>query len=384
MADALHSDDARFRLAMDMGGIAMAIVSLDGRWQEVNPALCRLLDRPAEQLVERPMQDFMHPGDAGAVATSRERALLLQDEVAVMAKRRYLRADGDSIDVREHLAPLRDAEGRPQCFLVQLQDLGEQRRDEGDLSELTESFERCVQERTAALEAASRRWESFAYGVSHDLRAPLRAIDGFAKQLQRHAGPGPDPTSQDSLQRIRAASQRMGGLIDSLLELSRIGCAELRPERVDVSLLAEWSAAELQDAHPQRRSQVTVQPGLDVVGDERLLKTLLTQLLCNAWQFVAKDADVQVEVTGSRTAEGLQIEVRDHGIGFDMAYADKLFQPFQRLHGSEDGAGNGLGLSIAQQVVERHGGRIWAEAAPGQGTTVHVTLHDQSEAEAAA
>lgn len=383
MADAPHTDDARFRLAMDMGGIAMAIVSLEGRWQEVNPALCRLLDRPAEQLVERPVQDFVHPDDAGAIATSRERALL-QGGVAVTAERRYLRAGGNSIDVREHLAPLRDVERKPQCFLLQLQDLGEQRRVEGELSALTDSFDRRVQERTTALEAASRRWEAFAYGVSHDLRAPLRAIDGFARQLERHAGPGLDPTSQDSLQRIRAASQRMGGLIDSLLELSRIGRVELRPERVDVSLLAEWSAAELQDVHPQRSSQVTVQPGLDVVGDERLLKTLLTQLLCNAWQFVAKDADVQVEVTGSRTAEGLQIAVRDHGIGFDMVYADKLFQPFQRLHGSEDGAGNGLGLSIAQQVVERHGGRIWAESTPGQGTTVHVTLHDLSESEAAA
>lgn len=384
MADAPHTADVRFRLAMDMGGIAMAIVSLDGVWQDVNPALCRLLGRTEEQLVKRPVQDFVHPADAGAVASSRERALVLQDEVAVSAERRYLRADGSRIDVRDHIGPLRDADGKLQGFLVQLQDLGEQRRVEGELGELTESFDRCMQERIAALEAASRRWESFAYGVSHDLRAPLRAIDGFAKQLERHAGPGLDPVGQDSLKRIRAASQRMAGLIDSLLELSRIGRAELRPERVDVSLLAEWSAAELQDTHPQRRSQITVQPGLDVVGDERLLKTLMTQLLCNAWQFVAKDADVQVEVIGSRTAEGLQIAVRDHGIGFDMAYADKLFQPFQRLHGSEDGAGNGLGLSIAQQVVERHGGRIWAESAPGQGTTFHVTLHDQVETEAAA
>lgn len=384
MADALHSDDARFRLAMAMGGVAMATVSLDGRWREVSPALCRQLGRSVEQLVGRPVEDFVHPEDAGAVAMSRERALLLQGEVSVMAERRYLRSDGDSFDVREHLATLRDAGGKPQGFLVQLQDLGEQRRVEGELRTLNASFDQCVQERTAALEAVSRRWESFAYGVSHDLRAPLRAIDGFAKQLERHAGPGLDPTGQDSLKRIRAASQRMGGLIDSLLELSRIARAELRPERVDVSLLAEWSWAELQDAHPQRRSQVAVQPGLAVIGDERLLKTLLTQLLCNAWQFAGQGAEVRVEVTGSRTAEGLQIAVRDHGIGFDMAYADKLFQPFQRLHGSEDGAGNGLGLSIAQQVVERHGGRIWAVAAPDQGTTFHVTLQDMSETEAEA
>lgn len=361
---------------MATAGSGMAIISLDGRWQEVNPALCRMLDLAPERLQRQPVQGFIHPADAAAENTARQQALLLHGEDAVTTELRYLRADGDTLEVRQRLVSLRDVDGNPQHLLVHLEDLGEQRRTERELHQPAESFDRCVLERTAALEAASRRWESFAYGVSHDLRAPLRAIDGFARQLERHAGPGMDPTSRDNLQRIRAASHRMAGLMDSLLELSRIGGAELRPEPVDITLLAEWSAAELKEAHPQRGSQVAIQPGLEVMGDARLLKTLLTQLLCNAWQFARKDADVRFEVTGSRRPDGLQFAVRDQGIGFDMAYADKLFQPFQRLHGSDDGAGNGLGLSIAQQVVERHGGRIWAEATPSQGATFHVTLID--------
>lgn len=237
-------------------------------------------------------------------------------------------------------------------------------------------LQRQVAAGTAALEVATRRLETFAYGVSHDLRAPLRAIDGFARQLQKHAGPAMDEAGRDGLHRILAASQRMGGLIDSLLELTRIGRADLRPERVDVSLLAEWVAAELQDLQPQRSARVVVQPGLDMVADDRLLKVLLTHLLRNAWQFSGKDAQVQVDIEGRRLPDGLELAVRDRGIGFDMAYAGKLFEPFQRLHGIDQGAGNGIGLAIAQQIAARHGGSIRAEAVPGQGATFHVTLHD--------
>ena len=169
---------------------------------------------------------------------------------------------------------------------------------------------------------------------------------------------------------------RMGALIDSLLELARIGRAELRPANVDVSLLAEWVAAELQDAQPQRPARVRVQPGLDAIGDERLLKALLTQLLRNAWQFSAACERVEIDVEGMRDADGLHFVVRDRGIGFDMAYAGKLFEPFQRLHGSEQGAGHGIGLTIAQQAAARHGGTIRAEAGPGPGASFHVALRD--------
>ena len=383
MADALHNDDQRFRLAMASATIGMAVVSLDGHWREVNPALCRMLGRPADALVGQPTRAFTHPDDSH-VTPAMLLALLQGGQQAMQAEQRYLRADGGNIEVRETVALMRDGEHGPQYFIAQLQDVSDQRQAERALRELDASLEQRVQERTASLEAAAKRWESFAHGISHDLRAPLRAIEGFAKQLERHAGPGLEPPALESLQRIRAASLRMGGLIDSLLDLSRIGRAELRPAHVDVSLLAEWAALELQEAQPQRTARVTVQPGLVVVGDERLLKMLLSQLLRNAWQFSAHGAQVEVEIEGLRSHDGLQLMVRDRGIGFDMAYAGKLFEPFQRLHGGDEGAGNGIGLSIAQQIAVRHGGGIRAEASPGNGATFHVTLHDLMATEVAA
>lgn len=222
------------------------------------------------------------------------------------------------------------------------------------------------------LQAVHARLDALARGMSHDLRAPLRAIEGFARQVARDPGA---PEAQAQLERIRQAAARMGGLIDGLVELMRIDGLPLRPVPVDLGLLAEWVAAELQDAQPAPPLQLVVQEGLGVTGDERLLKILLQQLLRNARQF-AGDGPARVEISGERQGDTLRLRVRDHGIGFDMAHAGKLFQPFQRLHGREEGAGDGLGLAIAQRVAVRHRGGIEAEARPGEGATFHVVLRD--------
>ena len=226
------------------------------------------------------------------------------------------------------------------------------------------------------LDAADKRMQALLHGISHDLRAPLRAIDGFAARLSRQLEPGGDAAAIETLARITATNTRMCVLVDGLVELARAGRAELRPMRVDVSMLADWCAAELQDADPGREAIIEVQPGLEVVGDERLLKTLLAELLRNAWRFSATRPRAQVEVSGTRAADGLALVVRDHGIGFDMTYAEKMLEPFQRLHGSDDGAGDGIGLAIADTIVSRHGGHIRAESVPGEGATFHVRLQD--------
>lgn len=372
---AADHDEARFRLAMASAGIGMAIVSLDGEWVDVNPALCRMLGYASQELAGKRVHALSHPDDLPLTRRLFER-LLGGEAEALDAEKRYIRKDGAVIDVLLNTALMRAAAGAPLYFISQFRDITEQRAAERALREWNETLEQRVHERTAELEAANRRLEAFAYGVSHDLRAPLRGIDGFASQLERQSGDALDAQGRDYLSRIRNASARMGGLIDSLLELARIGRAELRPARVDVSLLAEWAAAELQDLQPQRPAQVRVQPGLAAVGDERLLKALLTQLLRNAWRFSAPRARVEIEVEGARDAHGLRFVVRDHGIGFDMAYAGKVFEPFQRLHGGEQGAGNGIGLTIAQQIAARHGGTIRAEARPEQGASFHVELRD--------
>jgi signal transduction histidine kinase len=166
----------------------------------------------------------------------------------------------------------------------------------------------------------------------------------------------------------------MAELVDALLDLSRANRAEMKHELVDLTLLAEWVHAELADAEPGRSAHVTVQPGLACMGDERQLKLLLRQLMHNAWRFSGDSAQVVIDVAGQLEDGRLRLSVRDQGIGFDMRYVGKLFEPFQRLHGPEHGTGNGIGLAIAQRVADRHGARLWAESEPGQGSTFHLEL----------
>ncbi len=370
-----NAEDSRFRLAMASAGIGMAIVSTEGRFVEVNPALCSLFGYDAPEMIGRRVHEFSHPDDVLLTQQVLER-LLDSDNGVVEFEKRYVRADGRVIEVVVNSALMRDAGGQARYFISQLRDVTAQRDAERRMQELNDILELRVQARTAELEAANRRLEAFAYGVSHDLRAPLRTIDGFSAQLARNTEGALDPQAKEHLDRIRSASARMGALIDSLLELSRISRAQLNPVMVDVSLLAEWVIAELQDASPGREVDLQVQPGLEIVGDERLLKVMLSQLLDNAWRFSASRPQVRIDVRGERQGKGLAVSIHDHGIGFDMAYAAKLFEPFQRLHGIEEGAGNGIGLTIAQQIALRHGGRISAQATPQTGATFHVELRD--------
>ncbi|HZX80849.1 MAG TPA: HAMP domain-containing sensor histidine kinase [Lysobacter sp.] len=222
--------------------------------------------------------------------------------------------------------------------------------------------------------AEQRQLQMFADTVAHDLRAPLRSIESFAKLLDERAASKLDAAERMHLSRIRAAVGRMSGLLSALGELSRAASAAMQPSDVDLSLLAEWAIAELHDAEPERDVVVHVQPGLHATGDERLLRQMLRELLGNAWTFTRKAAQAVIDVRGERVGDRLRVSIRDTGVGFDMQYAHKLFQPFQRLHGAEQGAGHGLGLAIAQRIAQRHGGGVTAESVEGQGSTFIVEL----------
>ncbi|MDQ2702892.1 MAG: ATP-binding protein [Pseudomonadota bacterium] len=227
----------------------------------------------------------------------------------------------------------------------------------------------------ARLRALQRQQEVFAHGISHDLRAPLRSIETFSGMLARHAGDSLDPTGRDYLQRIRDAASRMGGLIESLLDYAWVDRNELQPTPVDLGMFAHLALAELQEARPDpalpRPVRVSVAPDLRVTGDERQLRMLMTELVRNSWNF--SSGPLALEISGARVGDRLRITIRDEGRGFDMQYAPKLFEPFQRLHGADEGAGNGMGMAIALRIVERHGGRIHAESGPG-GATFTIEL----------
>ncbi|HEY4581680.1 MAG TPA: HAMP domain-containing sensor histidine kinase [Lysobacter sp.] len=222
--------------------------------------------------------------------------------------------------------------------------------------------------------AEQRQLQMFADTVAHDLRAPLRSIESFARLLDERASARLDAAERMHLSRIRAAATRMSGLLTALGELSRAASAAMQPSDVDLSLLAEWAIAELHDAEPGRDVVVHVQPGLHVTGDERLLRQMLRELLGNAWTFTRNVSPASIDVRGERVGDVLRLSIRDTGIGFDMQYARKLFQPFQRLHGADQGTGHGLGLAIAQRIAQRHGGGVTAESVEGQGSTFTVAL----------
>ena len=220
-----------------------------------------------------------------------------------------------------------------------------------------------------------RRQEVFASGISHDLRAPLRSIDGFALQIGREAEAG-QPANPAHVERIRSAVARMGGLLDSLIAYSRAGRAVLDRQRVDPGFIAEWVLMDLAALHPGLELATDVQSGMQAFGDERLLKLLLEKVLENSLRFAGSERPLRLRVGGEQESGGFHLVVEDSGIGMALRDPDQPFEPFQRLHGASQGGGDGMGLAIARLVAERHGGRIWAESAEGEGCRIHLWLPD--------
>lgn len=232
---------------------------------------------------------------------------------------------------------------------------------------------------TVALEAANKELEAFSYSVSHDLRSPLRSIDGFSLALLEDYSEQLDETGQDYLTRVRAASQRMAQLIDDLLQLSKLTRKEMQREKVNLSALATSVTEELQRNQPERQTKFIIGENLTTIGDEELLHVMLENLIGNSWKFTGKKADTTIEFNSSHNNGKSVYYVRDNGAGFDMEYADKLFGAFQRLHTISEFEGTGIGLANVQRIINRHGGRVWAEGTIDQGATFYFTLQPQSE-----
>jgi light-regulated signal transduction histidine kinase (bacteriophytochrome) len=239
--------------------------------------------------------------------------------------------------------------------------------------QLAESRAALVEE----LQRKNEELEAFSYTVSHDLRAPLRSIDGFSLMLMEECANRLNDEGNGYLKRVRAAAQRMGELIDDLLALSKVSCVEIARKRINLSVISHSVATELQRREPERVVVVIIAEGLEAEADARLVRILLENLIGNAWKFIARSAGARIEIGVQRLDGESAFFVRDNGVGFDeVRAAERMFQPFQRLHSDKEFAGTGVGLATVRRIVERHGGRIWARSRIGQGATFFFTLPD--------
>ena len=278
-------------------------------------------------------------------------------------------------------------------------EVAERKRTQDEVVRLNTELEDRVRERTVQLQTANGELEAFCYSVSHDLRAPLRGIDGFATMLREDFGEQLPDEARRYMDVIQSSTLRMGQLIEDLLALSQVSRSTLQPGPVDVSEIARQVVKALRERDPERRVEVSIWDELRAQGDARLLKAALENLIGNAWKFTSKADHPRIEVgalvgqrgqervqaqVGDRSGEAVTYFVRDNGAGFDMAFAEKLFRPFQRLHGEEEFPGTGIGLATVQRIVAKHGGRIWADSKVGRGTVFYFTLAAEGAAPRAA
>lgn len=369
---ALRESESRFRALIENSFDVIIMFDADGKVLYTSPSVTRVLGYDPDELVGQVGIGQVHP-DEREKSTDVFAEALQKKRSVVKLVNRILHKDGSYRTVQVIGTNLLDEPG-VNAMVSNLRDITEQVRAEEEVLRLNEELEHRVAERTAQLEAVNRELEAFSYSVSHDLRAPLRSIDGFSLALMEDCADELGETGLDYLARVRAASQRMGQLIDDLLNLSRITRSDMHRERVDLSALAHSIAMEFQSVDQAREVEFWIAPDLMVEADPRLLQVALENLLGNSWKFTEKTRRAIIEFGSARDGDETLFFVRDNGAGFDMAYADKLFGAFQRLHPMTEFKGTGIGLATVQRIINRHGGRIWAEGRIGEGSTFYFTL----------
>ncbi|MBK6630217.1 MAG: PAS domain S-box protein [Betaproteobacteria bacterium] len=372
---AVRNNEQRYRTMFENAPEGVWIIGADECTLEVNQHLCNLLGYSREAMLGKKPTDF-------ADAANRRIFEAQKQHRATTVKRMYevalLHRDGRSIPVNFSATSLFGEDGALTAVLAFVSDITERKAHEEERQRLHAELEQRVVERTRALQTANRELEAFSYSVSHDLRAPLRAINGFSHALQEEYGPLLDDNGKNYLARVRAGSERMGELIDNLIELSQLSRREMDIAPVDLSAIASEVAAELQAGEPSRKVEWVVAPALQASGDAVLLRVALMNLLGNAWKYTAKRSEARIEL-GLDEIDGRHVFfVRDNGAGFDMAHVGKLFGAFQRLHSPADYPGNGIGLATVARIVRRHGGEVWAEGTPGEGATFYFTIREEN------
>jgi PAS domain S-box-containing protein len=358
---ALRESEELFRTLTERSPDCIALHDGELRHRYVNPAITRLTGLPREAFIGKTVLEIGLPPEVAARLDSLLRRTL--DTGRETSGELTLPAASGPRFFQWQSVPLFAPDGSVRAVLAIAGDITRYKK-----------MERALKENAVTLAFTNKELEEFSVAISNDLRAPLRAIEGFTSAIIEDYGATFDDTEKDYFNRVLSASRRMSQLIDAMLAMARLTKGELREKSVDLSRLASVIARELRKKAPGRSVEFVLAPDVKAKGDMDMLRTVLENLLDNAWKFTGKQAAAKIEFGTVDKSGETAYYVRDNGAGFDMRYADKLFMPFHRLHGDSEFPGLGIGLPIAHRIILRHGGRIWAEAAPEQGATFYFTL----------
>lgn len=373
---------------------AIFVKDLQGKYVLLNSTSAKIIGASKEEILGKDDREFFSPEIAHILMETDQRIMTtgesqileefvpimetIEQEVPLCTTAKAEKKEREIIKMRTFLSAKsawRDAQQNIIGLIGVAKDITDRKKAEQEIIDLNENLERRVLERTAELEAANKELEAFSYSVSHDLRAPLRGIDGFSQALVDRYGDKLDDKATHYIKRIRAGTQRMGELIDDLLTLSRVTRSEMRRRQVDLSALAKEILTELKQTQPERDVELAIAPGLIANGDPQLLRVVMENLLNNSWKFTSAKLHTRIEFSAILQKDAKVVYfVRDNGAGFDMAYSNKLFGAFQRLHTTTQFPGTGIGLATVARIIHRHGGRVWAEAVVEESATFYFTL----------
>jgi len=373
--DALIRDsEQRLRFALETSGIGSAEIDLETLQTHRTALHDQLFGYPDGLKTWTPEVFFEHvlPEDRKRV----ERVFRLATDAGETwnLEFRIHRPDGEVRWLRTAGRPLPESGNKIRRVAVIVQDITTARKAQEEIRRLNATLEQRVKERTAELLAANQELDSFAYAVSHDLRAPLRAMSGFSQALIEDYSDQLDAEARVYLDQIIEASHKMSELIEGILVLSRSTRVQLERELIDLSAMVKEIISDLAEIEPERKVKCIVEPELEVYGDPKTVEVLMTNLLGNAWKYTSKMPDSMIKVSSAKLDDAAAIAIEDNGAGFDQAHANRLFKPFQRLHRQDEFPGTGIGLATVQRIVQRHGGQIMATAVPGEGARFVFSL----------